>query len=130
MSKSDFVLYQWPGTNYIESIYPRCVIFHRLFNLLNFEFTIKNLDLAQFDNDVYNSKINNVLKLFPILRYQNQQYTTTNEIISFLLSHFENTETIHDVKKYGMAYNVIVSEWANQVFLYTLLYARWIREKL
>ena len=129
VNKKDYILFQWPGTDSIESIYPRCVVFHRLFNILNFEFTVRDLDLAQFDNENYNSKIKDVLKLFPILKYKGQKYSTTNEIISFLLGHFENTKIIDDIKKYGMAYNVIVSEWANQVFLYSLLYARWIREK-
>ncbi len=135
MSKSEspldqgLYLYQWPEAKGVDSIYPRCVIFHRMFNLLNIEYTPFNVTLP-FTDQKPAEKLGQQLLDIPILRDDGVLYKTSEEIISHILNRIgDDPEKIKNATRLVRAKNYIYYQWANETFLNTLLYSRWLREE-
>lgn len=124
---SGLYLIQWPGATGVESVYPRCVIFHRLFNLLGVDYTPFNVTLPFVDKKS-SEKLQRQLVDLPVLIDKGVAYKNTDEIVRHILGKFEDDiEKQDSAKKVLKAQNVITYQWANEVFLNTLLYARWLR---
>ncbi len=121
-------LYQWPGATGTESIYPRCVVFHRIFNLIDMEFSVKNVGLPMMEMDE-TIKIRKMLKQLPILEVGSTYLKSSTEILEHLTDSFYlDSKRTKLLEKYTQAYDYVLYEWSNQIFVLSLLYARWIRD--
>lgn len=121
------ILYQWPPAPGVESIYPRCVIIHRIFNILNFDFTVQNVGLPTLEKDM-NEKLQKLLIQLPVLQVDGTYYKSTIEIINFFNSfQFDLKDGLQ--KEFFSTLRELdhpLFQWANEEFLHSLLYARWI----
>ena len=122
------IIYQWPEAKGVDSIYPRCVIFHRLFNILDIEYTTFNVSLPFTEKD-FSEKLSRQLVDLPLLKDNGILYKNSEDIISHILHKVsDDPEKLKSATRLLRAKNYIYYQWANEIFLNTLLYSRWLRD--
>ncbi|MEE3079420.1 MAG: hypothetical protein VX341_08810 [Bdellovibrionota bacterium] len=121
-------LYQWPEAKGVDSIYPRCVIFHRLFNLLGIKYSTYNVSLPFVSKDSSERLTQQLIDL-PILKDDGILYKNSEDIISHIMNKVsDDPSKLKKATRLLRAKNYIYYQWANEVFLNTLLYSRWLRD--
>ena len=125
---TELILYQWPGTPTIESIYPRAVMFHRICNLASQEITVLNVTLPK-PGEKFKAELQNRLAHLPILEVNGQKFSTSKQIMDYFLAHPPSMEVKQRLMKMDSIYGHITQQWANECFINSLLYARWKREE-
>lgn len=122
-SKID-TLYQWPKADGIESIYPRCVVIHKLYGLADRKLT--TIDVAfPSKQEGFEKELKARLKNLPQVHTQEKIYSSTNQIINYLLKNSKGKQGIRYLEKMNSAHNIPLSQWANEVFINSLVYSRW-----
>lgn len=118
------VLYQWPKADDIESIYPRCVVIHKLYQLAGRE--LKTIDVAfPSKQEGFDKELKARLKNLPQVHTQEKIYSSTTQIVNYLLKNCTTKKCIGYLEKMNSAYNLPLTQWANEVFINSLVYSRW-----
>ncbi len=118
------ILYQWPKCSDAESIYPRCVVIHKLYLLADRELRTVDVAFPSKQQD-FDKELKPRLKNLPQVHTQEKIYSSTTQIVNYLLKNCTTTKCIRYLEKMNSAYNVPLSQWANEVFLNSLIYSRW-----
>jgi len=114
----EIVLYQFPGTDQLESISPFCLKTHRLLNRKRLAFTVKDLLLPR---DV--KKVNPIGKL-PAISYDGRIVADSAHIARFLEVQIPDHPLFP--KDEGLrARNVILEDWADESLYFMNIYFRW-----
>lgn len=122
------ILYQWPPAKGTESIFPRCVMIHRLFHQLNFSYESKNVGLPSLESE-YDDALKRLLVELPLLQSGDVFFKSTIGIIKAVCSWSEVTPRQKQLaESYLEMINEIFFEWANSDFLNSLVYLRWMKE--
>ena len=120
-------LYQWPPGTGTESIFPRCVVFQRICNLAGINAQIHSVTVPEPGDD-FDQKLRQRLINIPLMEVNGVRYTDSREIIEFLLT-VADFEGLNNLRRLDVGYSLITQEWANLVFINSLVYSRWAREE-
>ncbi len=123
------ILYQWPPAKGVESIFPRCVMIHRLLYQLNISFDIQNVGLPYLESE-FDDALKRLLVQLPLLQRDKTYYKSTIEIITAICQWDELSGEQRDLAQ--RHYSCVEDElfkWANSSFLNTLVHLRWMKEK-
>lgn len=124
------VIHQWPSGRGCESVFPRCVVFARILNMMNINYKVKSYDLPALGED-YRDKLAEQLWRLPLVFYDEEYYTNSHEImqlLSILPLHLAGARDVR-VKEIFSSHSYIIHEWADEVLLNSLLYSRWLKEE-
>lgn len=125
---SETVLYQWPPAQGTESIYPRCVVFQRICNIAHQEIKVVNVKLPKAD-EKFSAKLKSRLIGLPILEANGKKLLNSTDIINHLIHSDPSRESKAKLLKLASAHSFITLQWANESFIHSLVYARWMREE-
>lgn len=125
---SETTLYQWPPALDTESIYPRCVVFQRICNIAHQEIKVINVKLPRLGNN-FSSELRSRLAGLPVLESSGKKFFTSTEIIHHLIHNDPSRESKPKLMRLSSAYSFITLQWANESFLHSIVYARWMREE-
>ncbi len=120
-------LYQWPSGTGTESIFPRCVVFQRICNLAGISAQIHSVTIPE-PGPEFEQKLRQRLINIPVLEVGGVRFTDSREIIDFLLT-IADLEGLDNLRQLDVGNSLITLEWANLVFINSLVYARWAREE-
>lgn len=120
-------IYQWPPGTGTESIFPRCVVFNRICKIANQKPLIVNVGVPDVNEDFLTTLQTRLSKL-PLLEFEGKKYRSSRQIIEFFLNHEENKVIRSRLLKLHSSFSFITQQWANEIFINTLVYARWKRE--
>ncbi len=118
------ILYQWPKSIDAESIYPRCVVIHKLYLLADRDLRTVDVSFPSKQQN-FDKELKARLKNLPQVHTQEKVYDSTSQIVNYLLKNCTTKKCIKYLEKLNSAYNVPLSQWANEVFLNSLIYSRW-----
>ena len=121
-------LYQWPPALGTESIYPRCVVFQRICNIAHQPVKVVNVKLPRAGENFTRELMERLIGL-PILKVGEERYSTSHQIVNFLLHNPPAKETKSKLTRLASAYSYITQQWANESFINTLVHARWKQEE-
>ncbi len=114
----EIVLYQFPGTDTLESISPFCIKAHRLLNRKRLSFTVKDLLLP---GEI--KKVNPMGKL-PVISFDGRIVADSAHIARFLEAQLPDPPLFP--KEEGLrARNVILEDWADESLYFMNIYFRW-----
>lgn len=120
-------LYQWPPGTGTESIFPRCVVFQRICNLAGINAQIHSVTIPEPGPD-FEQKLRQRLINIPLMEVGETRLTDSREIIDFLLT-VADFEGLNNLRRLDVGNSLITQEWANLVFINSLVYSRWAREE-
>lgn len=123
------ILYQWQPAKGTESIFPRCVIIHRLFHQLNIPYEYRNVGLPSLESE-FDDALKKLLVSLPVLENKGTYYKSTLEIIQAICNWDDITSRQKQMAETHLeTMEDVFFEWANSDFLNTLVYLRWKKEK-
>jgi glutathione S-transferase len=115
-------IYQFSGTEKLESISPYCLKVHRLLNRKKLRFEVEDLLLPREIG-----KINPIGKL-PAIRYDGQIVADSAHIARFLEA--QHPDPPFFPKEEGLrARNAILEDWADEALYFSQMYFRWFPEE-
>ncbi len=120
------ILYQWPGGTGTESIFPRSVAFQRICNLARIDAEVMTVTIPE-PGEHFLPKLRQRLASVPLMEVGEERFTDSNQIIRYLLS-VADAEGLSNLRRLDVSTSLIIQEWANLVFINSLVYARWARE--
>lgn len=124
---SDITLFQWPAGRGVESIFPRSVVFKRICNLAQIDAKIFSVTVPEPGED-FLPKLRQRLSHIPLMECNGIRFTNSREIIDFLLS-ITTGDANDNLRRLDWSHSFVTQEWANLVFINSLVYARWAREE-
>lgn len=122
------ILYQWPPALGTESIYPRCVVFQRIFNIARQEFKISNVKVPK-PGPNFHKELQSRLIGLPVLEADGARYNTSAQIIDFIIRHDPAREVKAKLVRLTSAHSFIMQQWGNECFINSLVYARWMKDE-
>jgi hypothetical protein len=128
MSTETAVLYQWPPGLGVDSIFPRCVVFKRICNVAQHELKIVNMKLPLLGAS-FEKELRERLAGIPVLLVGEKRYNTSQEILEALLESSPSKSIKSKLTRLASPLSYVTQQWANECFINTLVYARWLSDE-
>jgi glutathione S-transferase len=125
----DIVLYQWPASQFCDSIYVRCTKIHRLLAYLSAPYKVADISFPKTVNESeISDKVKPLMRKIPIIKVNDTTYIEgTAKIVLWLLERsnrmdFVGTEVTTTPELWYLEH------WAERWLVWLVIYGRWLKE--
>lgn len=125
----DIVLYQWPSSQYCDSIYVRCTKVHRLLGYLKASYGVADISFPKGTNEsLIADKVKPLMRKIPIIKVDDSNYIEgTAKIVQWLLEKYKCKDfVIEDEAQRNHVW--FIEHWAERWLVWLVIYGRWFKE--
>ena len=121
-----YTLYQWPSSEYTDSIYVRCTKIQRVLGYLGVPYRVAEISLPLGGNDKeLSNKINPLMRKIPILQVSHKYIEETSSIVAFLIQETGKQNFRYKQKKGKPSPAFFLNHWVEQWLVWMVIYGRW-----
>ncbi|WP_141734058.1 glutathione S-transferase family protein [Oligoflexus tunisiensis] len=125
----DIVLYQWPASQFCDSIYVRCTKIHRMLAYLHAPYKVADISFPKTVNESeISDKVKPLMRKIPIIKVNDTTYIEgTAKIVLWLLERnnrmdFVGSEVTTTPELWYLEH------WAERWLVWLVIYGRWLKQ--